>query len=104
MESLDEITADKAACAHRLVAEYGDRLYETAIRLCGNESDAGDYVFRIAWGQALRGLGKGSVTFGRKILVLFGFCKSVFYRKTAGGCRTFCRRLKPPSGRHSKNG
>ena len=46
MESLDEITADKAACAHRLVAEYGDRLYETAIRLCGNESDAGDYVFR----------------------------------------------------------
>ena len=46
MESLDEITADKTACAHRLVAEYGDRLYETAIRLCGNESDAGDYVFR----------------------------------------------------------
>ena len=46
MESLDEIAADKTACAHRLVAEYGDRLYETAIRLCGNESDAGDYVFR----------------------------------------------------------
>ena len=24
------------------------------------------------------------------------FCKSVFYRKTAGGCRTFCRRWLSP--------
>ena len=46
MKPLDEIPVDKAACAHRLVAEYGDRLYETAIRLCGNETDAEDYVFR----------------------------------------------------------
>lgn len=46
MEPLDEIPADRAACAHRFVAEYGDRLYETAIRLCGNETDAEDYVFR----------------------------------------------------------
>ena len=38
--------ADKAAGARRLVAEYGDRLYETAVRLCGNEKDAEDYVFR----------------------------------------------------------
>ena len=40
------MAADKAACARSLVAEYGDRLYETAIRLCGNETDAEDYVFR----------------------------------------------------------
>ena len=46
MASLDEISADKAACARRLVSEYGNRLYETAIRLCGNEADAEDYVFR----------------------------------------------------------
>jgi len=46
MEPLDEIPADKAACAHHLVAEYGNRLYETAIRLCGSETDAEDYVFR----------------------------------------------------------
>lgn len=43
---LDEIPADKAACARRLVSEYGNRLYETAIRLCGKEADAEDYVFR----------------------------------------------------------
>ena len=41
-----EILADKATGARRLVAEYGDRLYETAVRLCGNEKDAEDYVFR----------------------------------------------------------
>ena len=42
----DEIALDKAAGTRRLVAEYGSRLYETAICLCGNESDAEDYVFR----------------------------------------------------------
>ena len=42
----EEIAADKAAGTRRLVAEYGNRLYETAIHLCGRESDAEDYVFR----------------------------------------------------------
>ena len=42
----EEIATDKAAGARRLVAEYGNRLYETAIHLCGRESDAEDYVFR----------------------------------------------------------
>jgi len=38
--------ADRAAGTRRLVAEYGSRLFETAIQLCGRESDAEDYVFR----------------------------------------------------------
>ena len=42
----DEIALDKAAGTRRLVAEYGNRLYETAICLCGSETDAEDYVFR----------------------------------------------------------
>ena len=46
MGVVDEIKADKAAGARRLVAEYGNRLYETAIRLCVRETDAEDYVFR----------------------------------------------------------
>ena len=46
MGLLDEIKADKAAGTRRLVAEYGNRLYETAIHLCGREADAEDYVFR----------------------------------------------------------
>ena len=46
MDLAQEIVADKAAGTRRLVAEYGNRLYETAIRLCGNEADAQDYAFR----------------------------------------------------------
>ena len=46
MELVDEILADKAAGTRRLVAEYGNRLHETAFRLCGNAADAEDYAFR----------------------------------------------------------
>ena len=44
MDLVAEIVADKAAGTRRLVSEYGNRLYETAIRLCGNEADAQDYA------------------------------------------------------------
>jgi len=47
MDLVAEIVADKAAGTRRLVSEYGNRLYETAIRLCGNEADAQDYAFRL---------------------------------------------------------
>ena len=43
---MDEIRADKAAGTRRLVAEYGGRLHEAALRLCGNAADAEDYTFR----------------------------------------------------------
>lgn len=46
MDIVDLVKRDRAAGARRLVAEYGDRLYETAIRLCGNTADAEDYAFR----------------------------------------------------------
>lgn len=46
MELIDEILADRAAGTRRLVAEYGARLHETALRLCGNAADAEDYTFR----------------------------------------------------------
>ena len=46
MELIDEIMADKVAGTRRLVAEYGERLHETALRLCGNATDAEDYTFR----------------------------------------------------------
>ena len=39
MDLVAEIVADKAKGTRRLVSEYGNRLYETAIRLCGNEAD-----------------------------------------------------------------
>lgn len=46
MDLVAEIKADRAAGARRLVAEYGTRLFETAIRLCGNRTEAEDYTFR----------------------------------------------------------
>ena len=46
MELIDEILADKAAGTRRLVAEYGGRLHETALRICGDAADAEDYTFR----------------------------------------------------------
>lgn len=46
MELVDEIKTERAAGARRLVAEYGGRLHETALRLCGNAADAEDYTFR----------------------------------------------------------
>ena len=46
MELIDEILSDKAAGTRRLVAEYGGRLHETALRICGNAADAEDYAFR----------------------------------------------------------
>ena len=46
MELIDEILADRATGTRRLVAEYGVRLHETALRICGNATDAEDYTFR----------------------------------------------------------
>lgn len=46
MELADEIKRDPVAGARRLVAEYRQRLYLTAYRLCGNATDAEDLVFR----------------------------------------------------------
>ncbi|MCR5752773.1 MAG: sigma-70 family RNA polymerase sigma factor [Kiritimatiellae bacterium] len=46
MEVWEDIAANAEAGARRLVAEYGDRLFSAAVRICGNESDAEDLVFR----------------------------------------------------------
>jgi len=46
MDLSEEILADRAAGTRRLVAEYGNRLHEAALRICGNEADAEDYTFR----------------------------------------------------------
>lgn len=53
MEIWDEIENDPAAGARHLVAEYGDRLHQTAFRVCGNWHDAQDLVTR-ALIQAVR--------------------------------------------------
>ena len=39
----------KDLAARRLIAEYGDRLYDTAFRLCQDESSACDLVNRTLW-------------------------------------------------------
>lgn len=42
----EEIAADANRGAERLVAEYGDRLYNSAVHICGNGTDAEDLVYR----------------------------------------------------------
>lgn len=45
-EIVDEILSDPERGSERLVAEYGDRLFNVGCRLCFNEKDAEDLVFR----------------------------------------------------------
>ena len=46
MEIWEDIAVNAEAGAKRLVAEYGDRLFSAAVRICDNDSDAEDLVFR----------------------------------------------------------
>ena len=45
MEIWEDIAANAEEGAKRLVAEYGDRLFSAAVRICGNDSDAEELVF-----------------------------------------------------------
>ena len=49
MEIAEEISTCPESGARRLIAEYGDRLYDTAFRLCQDESAARDLVNRTLW-------------------------------------------------------
>lgn len=46
METWREVANNPVIGACRLIAEFGDRLYTAAVRVCGNEADAEDLVFR----------------------------------------------------------
>ena len=46
MEIWEDIAVNAENGTKRLVAEYGDRLFSAAVRICGNDSDAEDLVFR----------------------------------------------------------
>ncbi len=46
MEIWEDIAAGAEDGAKRLVAEYGNRLFSAAVRICGNDKDAEDLVFR----------------------------------------------------------
>jgi len=49
MEIAEEISKCPESGARRLIAEYGDRLYDIAFRLCQDESAARDLVNRTLW-------------------------------------------------------
>ena len=46
METWREVANNPVSGARRLIIEFGDRLYTAAVRVCGNETDAEDLVFR----------------------------------------------------------
>ena len=49
MEIAEEIKMCPETGARRLIAEYGDRLYDVAFRLCLDENAAGDLLNRTLW-------------------------------------------------------
>ena len=49
MEIAEEIKMCPETGARRLIAEYGDRLYDTAFRLCQDDTSALDFVNRTLW-------------------------------------------------------
>lgn len=57
MEIWLEIRKDTESGAKRLVFEYGDRLFATALLLCRNDHDAEELVFR-TFDQAIRKISK----------------------------------------------
>jgi len=57
MQIYEEIRADRERGARRLVEEYKNRLYSTALMLCGDEHEAEDLVFR-TFAQAINRIGK----------------------------------------------
>lgn len=52
----EEIKADREKGARRLVAEYKNRLYSTALMLCGDVHEAEDLVFR-TFARAINSIG-----------------------------------------------
>lgn len=57
MQLYEEIRADRERGARRLVEEYKNRLYATALMLCGDEHEAEDLVFR-TFAQAINRIRK----------------------------------------------
>ena len=105
MEIVEEILSDRAAGTRRLVSEYGNRLYETAVRLCGNASDAEDYTFR----TLERAVGRVSTFAGRSSLftwlyeILVNIIRSDARRKAANALvfqatLPVCEDLRPNAG------
>lgn len=61
MEIWLEIRKDPESGAKRLVSEYGDRLFATALLLCRNDHDAEELVFR-TFDQAIRKIARYQTT------------------------------------------
>jgi len=110
VEIVEEILSDRAAGTRRLVSEYGNRLYETAVRLCGNASDAEDYTFR----TLERAVGRVSTFAGRSSLftwlyeILVNIIRSDARRKAANALvfqatLPVCEDLRPNAGEALSN-
>ena len=64
MEVDKEILADPVAGSERLLSEYGDRLFNTARKMCCNEADAEDLTFKTLERVVLKiGTYKGNSSF-----------------------------------------
>ena len=94
MEIWEDIAANAEDGAKRLVAEYGDRLFSAAVRICGNDNDAEDLVFRtLSHAIAKIGqYGKRSSFFSWLYSILANFHR-MDMRKKGSSALVFCDEL-----------
>ena len=94
MEIWEDIAANAEDGAKRLVAEYGDRLFSAAVRICGNDCDAEALVFRtLSHAIAKIGqYGKRSSFFSWLYSILANFHR-MDMRKKGSAALVFCDEL-----------
>ena len=94
MEIWEDIAVDAENGAKRLVDEYGDRLFSAAVRICGNDRDAEDLVFRtLSHAIAKIGqYGRRSSFFSWLYSILANFHR-MDMRKKASTALVFCEEL-----------
>ena len=85
METWREVANNPVFGAGRLIAEFGDRLYTAAVRVCGNKADAEDLVFR-TFEHAVRKIGQydgRAAFFSWLYAIMFNFWRMDMRRKGA---------------------
>ena len=85
METWREVANNPVSGAHRLITEFGDRLYTAAVRVCGNKADAEDLVFR-TFEHAVRKIGQydgRAAFFSWLYAIMFNFWRMDMRRKGA---------------------
>ena len=91
MEIAEEIKMCPENGARRLIAEYGDRLYDTAFRLCQDDTCALDLVNRTLWRaiERINLFSGASSMYTWLYSILVNFWRMDLRQKKKNGCFSF---------------